>query len=90
MTLTSRDYERIAAMLTDGANTLEYVKCNETISIEYKLEIEGYEEDDYYNGTGSFIETSKKLYVENVESWNEEGDDTTNDFKEEELSQWVA
>lgn len=90
MELTSTDYRTISEMISEGKNNVEYQKGNETISIECTLETEGYEENNYYNGTGAFVETSKNLYVENVESWNEEGDDTTNDFKEEELLKWVA
>lgn len=90
MELTSNDYKAISDMISEGKNSLEYKKGDETISIEYNLDIEGYEENDYYNGTGAFVETSKNLYVENVESWNEEGDDTSNDFNENELLKWVA
>ena len=90
MELTSNDYRAISEMISEGKNSLEYKKGDETISIEYNLDIEGYEENDYYNGTGAFVETSKNLYVENVESWNEEGDDTSNDFNEDELLKWVA
>ena len=90
MELTSTDYRAISEMISEGKNSLEYTKGNETIAIDCILEIEGYEENDYYNGTGAFVETSKELYVNNVESWNEEGDDTSNDFNEDELLKWVA
>lgn len=90
MELTSKDYRAIAEKIENGANYIEYSKGNETICIECNLEIEGYVEDDYYNGTGAFIETTKNLYVENVESWDDEGDDTSNDFDENELLSWVA
>lgn len=90
MELTSKDYRAIAEQIEEGDNYIEYPKGNETISIECKLEREGYEEDDYFNGTGAFVETSKNFYVVNVESWNEDGDNTTNDFDEKELDSWVA
>lgn len=90
MKLTSNDYKAIAAKISEGSNNVEYTKGNETIAIDCYLEIEGYVENDYYNGTGAFVETSKEFYVDNVESWNDEGDDTSNDFKEEELHRWVA
>ena len=90
MELTSTDYRAISEMISEGNNSLEYTKGNETIAIDCILEIEGYEENDYYNGTGAFVETSKELYVDNVESWNEEGDDTSNDFNKDELLKWVA
>ena len=90
MELTSTDYRTISEKISEGKNYVEYTKGNETISIECRLEIEGYYENDYFNGTGAFVETDKYLYVENVESWNEEGDDTKNDFDEDELLRWVA
>lgn len=85
MELTSTDYSAIAEQISEGSNYVEYNKGNETIAIECELDIEGYEENDYYNGTGAFVETSREFYVTNVESWNEEGDDTSNNFDEEEL-----
>lgn len=90
MELTSKDYESIAKKISDGHNNVEYAKGNETICIECELKTEGYVEDDYYNGTGAFVETSKNLYIENVESWNADGDETDNDFNEDELLGWVA
>lgn len=68
---------------------LSTTKGNETIAIECKLEIDGYEENGY-NGTGAFVSTSKNLCIEKVESWNLNGDDTENDFNEDELMSWVA
>lgn len=90
MELTSTDYRAIAEKITEGANYIEYPKGNETIAIECELFIDGYEENDYYNGTGAFVQTSKSLSVESVESWDNEGDDTPNDFDEDELMSWVA
>lgn len=54
------------------------------------METEGYCESDYFNGTGAFIETSKELYIVNVESWNNKGCVTENDFDENELMSWVT
>lgn len=90
MKLNSIDYRAISEKISEGSNYIEYDKGNETIAIECKLETEGYYESDYFNGTGAFIETSKELYIENVESWNNEGCVTENDFDEKELMSWVA
>lgn len=90
MELTSTDYRAIAEQISEGSNSIEYTKGNETIAIECELTIDGYEENDYFNGTGAFVSTSKNLCIENVESWNQEGDDTENDFNEDELMSWVA
>lgn len=90
MKLNSIDYRAISEKISEGSNYIEYDKGNETIAIECKLETEGYCESDYFNGTGAFIETSKELYIENVESWNNDGCVTENDFDENELMSWVA
>ena len=85
MTLTTSDYIAIASQIEEGKGSVEFEKENEILCFDYSYEIEGYVEDDYFNGTGAFIETSSLLYIENVESVNEDGDETTNDFCESEL-----
>ena len=90
MKLNSIDYRAISEKISEGSNYIEYDKGNDTIAIECKQETEGYCESDYFNGTGAFIETSKELYIVSVESWNNEGCVTENDFDEKELMSWVA
>lgn len=90
MKLTDKDYTAIAQDVVEGTNYIEYEKDNEIIAIDCELVIDGYTEDDYYHGTGAFVETSKDLYVKSVESWNSVGDDTENDFDQDELLKWVA
>ncbi len=90
MTLTTSDYIAIASQIEEGKGLVEFEKENEILCFDYSYEIEGYVEDDYFNGTGAFIETSSSLYIENVESVNEDGDETTNDFCESELEKFVA
>lgn len=90
MTLTTSDYIAIASQIEEGKGSVEFEKENEILCFDYSYEIEGYVEDDYFNGTGAFIETSSLLYIENVESVNEDGDETTNDFCESELEKFVA
>lgn len=90
MELTSNDYRAISEKISEGSNYVEYSKGNETIAIECKLETDGYCEDDYFNGTGAFIETSKELCIDSVESWNNDGCVTENDFDGNELMSWVA
>lgn len=89
MELTSTDYRAIAECIETGDNYIEYPKADDIICITCTLEVEGYEENDYFNGTGDFIVTSKSLYVKNVESYDGEGRDVPNDFDEGELFSWV-
>lgn len=80
MKLTDKDYSVIARSVEEGKNYIEYDKGNETIVIECELVLDGYTEDDYYHGTGAFVTTGRDLYVECLGSWNEDGDETENDF----------
>lgn len=56
---------------------------------DYTLSVDGYTEDDYFNGTGAFIETSKELNVQDVESYTEQGERTANDFNETRLYEFI-
>lgn len=89
MNLTTSDYMDIASQIEVGKGSIEFEKENETLFFDYSYEIEGYVEDDYFNGTGAFIETSSSLYIEGVESFNEDGEETSNDFSESELERMV-
>ncbi len=90
MTLTNIDYQNIANMIEVGSGTIEYSKGNETLFIDYIYTEDGYDEDDYFNGTGGFVVTTRFLSVEDVCSINEDGEDTANDFKEKDLITMVA
>ncbi len=87
MTLTTKDYYEIASQIEDGSNSIEFEKDGETLFIECTLESDGYVEDDYYNGTGAYVETFRALYVESVESYNEDGEQTANSFDEATLQE---
>ena len=87
MTLTTNDYYEIASQIKDGSNSIEFEKDGETLFIECALESDGYVEDDYYNGTGAYVETFRALYFESVESYNEDGEQTANNFDEATLQE---
>ena len=87
MTLTTNDYYEIASQIEDGSHSIEFEKDGETLFIECTLESDGYVEDDYYNGTGAYVETFRALYVESVESYNEDGEQTANNFNEATLQE---
>lgn len=88
MTLTTNDYYEIANQIEDGSNSIEFEKDGEILFIECTLESDGYVEDDYYNGTGAYVETYRALYVESVESYNEDGEQTANNFDEAPCKRW--
>ena len=89
MNLTASDYMNIASKIEVGKGSIEFEKENETLCFDYSYDVDGYVEDDYFNGTGAFVETSFSLNIENVESFNKDGDETTNNFCESELERMV-
>jgi len=90
MTLTNNDYSEISSMIEEGKGTIEYEKDGEILCIEYTYEVEGYVEDDYFNGTGAFVETSVDFNINEVECYNEDGEDTDTNFDEYTLYKMVA
>lgn len=90
MTLTNIDYQNIANMIEVGSGTIEYSKGNETLFIDYIYTEDGYDEDDYFNGTGAYVVTTRFLSVGAVDCFNDDGEDTANDFKEKDLITMVA
>lgn len=90
MTLTKNDYNKISSLIEEGKGTVEYEKDNETLYFDYEYEVEGYVEDDYFNGTGAFVQTSADLTINSVECFNEDGDEVDNNFNEYTLYKMVA
>lgn len=90
MKLTSSDYMNIASQIEVGNGSIEYEKENEILCFDYSYDVDGYVEDDYFNGTGAFVETSSSLCIEGVESFNEDGEQTSNNFNESELEKMIA
>lgn len=90
MTLTSIDYQNIANMIEVGSGTIEYAKGHETLFIDYIYTEDGYDEDDYFNGTGAYVVTTRFLSVGSVNCFNDNGEPTRADFCEGQLLTMVA
>ena len=86
MKLTSNDYQELATQIEVGKGTIEFEKDGEILIIDYQAEEDGYVEDDYHcgymNGTGAYVVTSRSLSILSVESFDEDGEDTENDFND--------
>lgn len=86
MKLTINDYQELATQIEVGKGTIEFEKDGEILIIDYKAEEDGYVEDDYHcgymNGTGAYVVTSRSLSILSVESFDEDGEDTDNDFND--------
>lgn len=71
MRLYERDYADLARKCADCANAgIAYVsveKKDETLTLTVDVTVNGYSEDDYYNGTGGFIPTRAECRVIDVE-----------------------
>lgn len=90
MKLTAEDYCKIAELIEEGESLVEYEKDGETLSFVYELCVDGYTEDDYYNGTGAFIATDVELFISNVECWDADGETVEVLFDEDEVSKEVC
>lgn len=90
MILTMNDYNEISSMIEEGNGTVEYEKDGEILYVDYNYEIDGYVENDYFNGTGAFVETSFDFYINEVECYNEDGEAAESNFDEYTLCKLVA
>lgn len=73
MILTREDYENIARQIEEGKNSVTYDKGDEILQIDCIFETEGSWEDDYYNGTGAYVELARQLTITKAEVCNEDG-----------------
>ena len=89
MTLTKNDYYEIAALMNDGGGSAEYEKEGETLYFEYSLDVDGYEENGYYDGTGAYIVRDAACIIENVECYGEDGERTECNLDEALLEKMV-
>lgn len=59
---------------SNGTFSVE-VEVNDTLVIvDGSFEIDGYREDDYFNGTGAWVTTYVSVSVSSVEAYDEDGE----------------
>lgn len=87
--ISQTDYFKIAKHINEEDNVLEYEKDGFILTIYYLFKIEGYRENDYFNGTGGFVETSRDFRVYDVECVDEDSNDADTDFDENKLESYV-
>ena len=75
MILSENDYNAIIAMMDDECGSVEYEKDGELLCFDYDVEINGYREDDYFNGTGAWVTTDACVGVINVHCYDEDGEE---------------
>lgn len=89
LNITPIDYLKIVKQINEEDSVLEYEKDNFILTIYYLFKIEGYRENDYFNGTGGFVETSRDFRVYDVECVDEDSNDANTDFDEHKLETYV-
>lgn len=76
MKLYEHDYKELARKCADCANvgisSVSVEKKTETLTLTIDVTVDGYTEDDYYNGTGGFIPTIAECRILNIELFSED------------------
>lgn len=66
ITLTQEQKDIVLGKLEEQTGNFDiFIEINDDLTIEAKgyLYVHGYREDDYFNGTGAFVETSREADV---------------------------
>lgn len=87
--IAQTDYLNISKQINEEDSVLYYEKDGFILTIYYLFKIEGYRENDYFNGTGGFVETSRDFRVYDVECVDEDSNDAYTDFDENKLESYV-
>lgn len=59
----------------NGTFSVEVEVNNTLIVVDGSFEIDGYTEDDYFNGTGAWVTTYVAVRIGNVEAYDEDGNE---------------
>ena len=87
--IAQTDYLNISKQINEEDSVLEYEKDNFILTIYYLFKIEGYRQNDYFNGTGGFVKTSRDFRVYDVECVDEDSNDANTDFDQDKLESYV-
>lgn len=88
MILTEKDYYEFSSQM-GGKGCVELERGGEILTFDYEITTDGYDEDDYYNGTGAHITTDVVCNITNISCVDESGKDVQCDFDENKLSSLV-
>ena len=59
----------------NGTFSVEVEVNNTLVVVDGSFEIDGYCEDDYFNGTGSWVTTYVSVCIDGIESYDEDGNE---------------
>ena len=57
-----------------GTFSIELEMDNVLVYIDGSFEIDGYCEDDYFNGTGAWVTTYVSICIDSIEAYDEDGE----------------
>lgn len=58
-----------------GYISVEVEANNTLVVVDGSFEIDGYQEDDYFNGTGAWVTTYVAVSIDSVEAYDEDGNE---------------
>ena len=58
---------------SEGTFSVEVEVNNTLVVVDGSFEIDGYCEDDYFNGTGAWVTTYVSVCIDSVEAYDEDG-----------------
>ena len=73
----------------EGRFYAEVIHNNLLVCVEGGYSIDGYTEDDYFNGTGGFVTTEACVWIDNISAYNDEGDEVGVDVNISEIEHQV-
>lgn len=59
----------------NGTFSIEVEVNNTLVVVDGSFEIDGYCEDDYFNGTGAWITTYVSVCIDSIEAYDEDGNE---------------
>lgn len=59
----------------EGTFSVEVEANNTLVVVDGSFEIDGYCEDDYFNGTGAWVTTYVSVCIDSVEAYDEDGNE---------------
>lgn len=59
----------------EGTFSVEIEANNTLVVVDGSFEIDGYSEDDYFNGTGAWVTTYVAVSIDSVEAYDEDGNE---------------
>ena len=60
---------------SEGTFSVEVEVNNMLVVVDGSFEIDGYPEDDYFNGTGAWVTTYVSVYIDGIEAYDEDGNE---------------